>query len=140
RDGRSARAALPDHAGTGKLKHSAGVLIYRRHGAEVDVLLVHPGGPYWLRKDVGAWQIPKGEITPEEDPETAARREVHEELGVPLEGALQPLGDIRQKGGKRVTAFAIEHDFDCTAIVSNRFEMEWPPRSGTRQSFPEVSE
>jgi predicted NUDIX family NTP pyrophosphohydrolase len=118
-------------------KHSAGVLLYRR-APEVEVLLVHPGGPYWMRKDRGAWQIPKGMIEPGEDPATAARREVREELGIDLKGELQPLGDIRQSGGKLVTAFAIEHDFDPTAIESNLFEMEWPPKSGKMASFPEV--
>lgn len=121
------------------MKHSAGVLIYRRTGAVPEVLLVHPGGPYWLRKDVGAWQIPKGEIEPAEDPADAAVREAKEEIGVTLDGALEPLGEIRQAGGKRVTAFAVEHDLDAEAIVSNHFEMEWPPRSGKRESFPEVS-
>jgi predicted NUDIX family NTP pyrophosphohydrolase len=120
------------------MKHSAGVLLYRR-GPALEVLLVHPGGPYWKRKDRGAWQIPKGEIEPGEDPETAARREVQEELGVVLTGELRPLGDIRQAGGKRVTAFAADQDLDTAAIRSNLFEIEWPPRSGRRQSFPEVS-
>lgn len=115
-------------------------MLYRLSAGLPEVLLVHPGGPYWMRRDAGAWQIPKGEIGPSEDPETAARREVHEELGLRLVGTMQPLGDIRQKGGKLVTAFAIEHEFDCATLVSNRFEMEWPPRSGTKQSFPEVSE
>ena len=121
------------------MKRSAGVLLYRRTGGEVEVLLIHPGGPYWLRKDRGAWQIPKGEIDAGEDAETAARREVEEELGVRLEGSLEPLGEIRQAGGKRVTAFAIEHDLDASAIASNEFEMEWPPNSGRIERFPEVS-
>jgi predicted NUDIX family NTP pyrophosphohydrolase len=121
------------------VKRSAGVLLYRRSGGELQVLLIHPGGPYWRRKDRGAWQIPKGELAPDEDPEATARREVEEELGVSLRGPLQPLGDIRQAGGKQVTAFAIEHDLDPAAIRSNDFEIEWPPRSGKRQSFPEVS-
>ena len=121
------------------MKHSAGVLFYRRTGPALEVLLIHPGGPYWLRRDRGAWQIPKGEIGPGEDPEAAARREVAEELGVGLEGPLAPLGEIRQAGGKRVTAYATEHDLDPDAIRSNEFEMEWPPRSGQRQRFPEVS-
>jgi predicted NUDIX family NTP pyrophosphohydrolase len=103
------------------------------------VLLIHPGGPYWLRKDRGAWQIPKGEIEPGEDPAAAAVREVREELGVALEGELQPLGDIRQAGGKRVTAFALEHNLDPAAVVSNHFRVEWPPKSGVFESFPEVS-
>ena len=121
------------------MKHSAGVLLYRRTSGALEVLLVHPGGPYWMRKDVGAWQIPKGEIDPGEDPAAAAVREAHEEIGARLNGGLQPLGEIRQSGGKRVTAFAVAHDLDAEAIVSNHFEMEWPPRSGRRQSFPEVS-
>jgi predicted NUDIX family NTP pyrophosphohydrolase len=120
------------------VKHSAGVLLYRRAPA-LEVLLVHPGGPYWMRKDRGAWQIPKGEIGEGEDSEAAARREVEEELGVRLEGSLEPLGEIRQAGGKRVTAFAIEHDLDASAIESNAFEMEWPPKSGRIERFPEVS-
>ena len=120
------------------MKHSAGVLLHRRTPA-LEVLLVHPGGPYWQRKDRGAWQIPKGEIEPGEDPETAARRETEEELGVALAGALRPLGDVRQAGGKWVTAFTLEQGLDPAAIRSNMFEIEWPPRSGTVQSFPEVS-
>ena len=118
--------------------HSAGVLIYRREPV-LQVLLIHPGGPYWTRKDKGAWQIPKGMIEPGEDPEQTARREAREELGVTLRGALAPLGDIRQKGGKLVTAFATEHDLDPATIKSNEFEIEWPPRSGKRARFPEVS-
>ena len=121
------------------MKHSAGVLLYRRTGAALEVLLVHPGGPYWVRKDRGAWQIPKGEIEPGEEPESAARREVEEELGVRLDGPLRPLGEIRQSGGKWVTAYAIEQDLDPAAIRSNEFEMEWPPRSGKLERFPEVS-
>ena len=122
------------------MKRSAGVLLYRRSGGELQVLLIHPGGPYWLRKDRGAWQLPKGELATDEDPEATARREVEEELGASLDGPLQPLGEIRQAGGKRVTAYAIEHDLDPAAIRSNEFEMEWPPRSGKLQRFPEVSE
>jgi predicted NUDIX family NTP pyrophosphohydrolase len=119
------------------VKHSAGVLLYRRAPA-LEVLLIHPGGPYWMRKDRGAWQIPKGMIEEGEDPETAARREAGEELGITVEGDLRPLGDIRQSGGKLVTAFAAEHDLDPALIESNLFEMEWPPRSGKIASFPEV--
>jgi predicted NUDIX family NTP pyrophosphohydrolase len=119
------------------MKHSAGVLIYRR-APELEVLLVHPGGPYWMRRDRGAWQIPKGGIEEGEDPEATARREAAEELGVTLDGPLDPLGDIRQAGGKRVTAFAVEHDLDPALIESNLFEMEWPPKSGKLASFPEV--
>ena len=120
------------------MQHSAGVLIYRRT-PELQVLLVHPGGPYWARKDKGAWQLPKGLIEPGEDAQAAARREAEEELGVALPGELRPLGDIRQKGGKLVTAFAVEHDLDPAAIRSNDFEIEWPPRSGKRARFPEIS-
>jgi len=121
------------------VKRSAGVLLYRRTGAELEVLLAHPGGPYWLRKDQGAWQIPKGEIGPGEEPEATARREAEEELGVKLTGTLQPLGEVQQAGGKLVTAYAVEQDVDTAAIVSNEFEMEWPPKSGRRARFPEIS-
>lgn len=114
-------------------------MLYRRTGVAVEVLLVHPGGPYWRRRDRGAWQIPKGEIDAEEQPAAAALREVREELGVDVLAPLIPLGDIRQAGGKRVTAFAAEQDLDASAIVSIMFEMEWPPRSGKFQKFPEVS-
>lgn len=116
---------------------SAGVLLYRL-APEIQVLLVHPGGPYWRRKDRGAWQIPKGAINDGEEPEAAARREVEEEIGLALTGRLTPLGEVRQAGGKRVIAFAAESDFDPAAIVSNTFEIEWPPRSGKTVAFPEV--
>ena len=115
-------------------------MIYRRTGAALEVLLVHPGGPYWMRKDAGAWQIPKGVPEPGEEPAATARREVQEELGIKLEGAFEPLGDIRQAGGKLVTAFAAEQDLDPATIRSNEFETEWPPRSGKTKRFPEVSE
>lgn len=118
--------------------HSAGMLLYRRKGATLEVLLVHPGGPYWRRRDRGSWQIPKGEIASSEGPEAAARRETQEELGVELQGALVSLGSLRQSGGKIVEAFALEQDVEASAIVSDRFELEWPPRSGRRQSFPEI--
>lgn len=120
------------------MKHSAGVLIYRRTPAGLEVLLVKPGGPYWRNKDVGAWQIPKGGIDAGESAEAAARREAMEELGVTLTGSLQPLGDIRQAGGKLVTAFAVEQELDAETIVSNTFAMEWPPRSGHMGEFPEI--
>lgn len=116
---------------------SAGVLLYRL-APEIEVLLVHPGGPYWRRKDPGAWQIPKGAIDDGEEPEAAARREVEEEIGLALTGRLTPLGEVRQAGGKRVIAFAAERDFDPAGIVSNTFEIEWPPRSGKWAAFPEV--
>ncbi len=117
---------------------SAGILMYRRRGSGIQVLLVHPGGPFWRNKDAGAWSIPKGEYTAQEDAEAAARREFGEELGLEASGELEPLGEVRQKGGKRVTAFALEGDLDPSAIRSNEFEMEWPPRSGRSQSFPEI--
>ena len=109
----------------------------RRNGALL-VLLVHPGGPFWARKDLGAWSIPKGEYSPDEDPEAAARREFEEELGVAAVGSLTPLGEIAQKAGKRVIAFALEGDLDTAAIRSNTCEIEWPPRSGKRLTIPEV--
>jgi len=117
---------------------SAGIIAYRRRGSALEVLLVHPGGPFWRNKDAGAWSIPKGEFSDGEDPETTARREFTEELGVDMTAPLRALGDARQRGGKTVTAFAAEFDVDPQAIRSNTFELEWPPRSGRRQSFPEV--
>lgn len=118
---------------------SAGILAYRHTDDGIVVLLVHPGGPFWRSKDVGAWSIPKGEIGGTEDPEAAARREFAEELGPSATiGPLRPLGEIVQRGGKRVMAFAGEGDFDPGKLASNSFEIEWPPRSGLMQSFPEV--
>jgi predicted NUDIX family NTP pyrophosphohydrolase len=120
-------------------KLSAGILAWRRRNHGLEVLLVHPGGPYWRNKDAGAWSIPKGEIEPSEDPEQAARREFSEELGPSASiGRLQALGEIRQRGGKRVIAFCAEADFDTASLSSNRFEIEWPPRSGALKTFPEV--
>lgn len=116
---------------------SAGVLLYRLAPA-LEVLLVHPGGPYWRRKDRGAWQISKGAIDPAEEPEAAARREAAEEIGVRLAGELLPLGEVRQAGGKQVVAFAARQDFDPAQLVSNSFELEWPPRSARMVAFPEV--
>lgn len=122
---------------------SAGVLVYRRPASQADrgveVLLVHPGGPFWARKDLGAWSIPKGELEPGEDPRTVAAREFAEELGVQLPaGDWLELGELRQRGGKHVTAWAVAGDVDVREIASNTFELEWPPRSGRRQAFPEV--
>lgn len=117
---------------------SAGILMYHHLGGELRVLLVHPGGPYWRNKDAGAWSIPKGEYDADEEPEAAARREFAEELGFNAAGALRPLGEVRQRGGKRVTAFALEGDLDVTTIRSNEFQLEWPPGSGRMQSYPEV--
>ena len=117
---------------------SAGILLYKREDGALKVLLVHPGGPFWAKKDAGAWSIPKGEYRDSEDPEAAARREFEEELGVALQGDLQPLGEVVQPSHKRVIAFAVEGDLDVAIIRSNSFEIEWPPRSGRRQSFSEV--
>jgi predicted NUDIX family NTP pyrophosphohydrolase len=122
-----------------KANLSAGILAYRRARYGLEVLLVHPGGPYWGKKDDGAWSIPKGEIDMSEDPEHAARREFAEELGPAASiGSLHALGEIRQRGGKRVIAFCGEADFDTASLSSNTFEIEWPPRSGRLQAFPEV--
>ena len=117
---------------------SAGILLWRRRGGEREVLLAHFGGPQWQRRDRGAWAIPKGLVEHGEDPAACARREFEEELGVRAEGELVPLGRIRQRGGKWVEAFAMEGDLDPEKIVSNLFTLEWPPRSGRFQSFPEV--
>jgi predicted NUDIX family NTP pyrophosphohydrolase len=113
-------------------------LLYRIREAAIEVLLVHPGGPYWKNKDEGAWSIPKGEFLPEEDPLAAARREFFEETGVAIEGELRALKPLRQPGGKIVHAWAVEADLDPATIVSNTFEIEWPPRSRRLQSFPEI--
>jgi predicted NUDIX family NTP pyrophosphohydrolase len=121
-------------------KRSAGLLLYRGGGDRVEVLLVHPGGPYWARRDDGAWSVPKGEIDPGGDPLATALREFGEELGAdPPEGtAAVSLGEVRQPGGKTVDAWALEGDLDVARIRSNTFEMEWPPRSGRTAEFPEV--
>jgi len=122
-------------------KHSAGVLLYRRRGQEVEFLLVHPGGPFWRRKDTGAWSIPKGQVEDEEEPRACAIRELEEELGPAPEldpEQLIELGSIRQKAGKLVEAWAAEADFDPATLASNTFSMEWPPHSGSEQEFPEV--
>lgn len=120
--------------------HSAGILLFRFAPAGPEVLLVHPGGPFWRNKDAGAWMIPKGGIEPGESPAEAALREFREETGAALERVPFPLCTIRQKSGKIVDVFAAEGDFDCTALASNEFELEWPPRSGDRLPFPEVDE
>jgi predicted NUDIX family NTP pyrophosphohydrolase len=117
---------------------SAGILMYRRRGGKLEVLLVHPGGPFWRNKDAGAWSLPKGEVDAGEDDMAAARREFEEELGTRPDGELVPLGEVRQRSGKRVRAFALEGDLDAEAARSVTFEMEWPPRSGRMASFPEV--
>jgi predicted NUDIX family NTP pyrophosphohydrolase len=117
---------------------SAGILLYRRGAGGLEVLLVHPGGPYWAAKDEGAWMMPKGVVEPGEDPAACAIREFGEELGTRPSGTPRPLARIRQKGGKWVVAFALEGDLEPERIASNSFEMEWPPKSGQFQSFPEV--
>src|SRR5919199_6011819 len=118
---------------------SAGILLFRRRPDGPEVLLVHPGGPYWARKDVGAWSIPKGEHADGEDALACARREFEEETGLaPPAGALVELGEVRQRSGKRVSAWALEGDLDPAAVRSNTFTVEWPPRSGRMQQFPEV--
>jgi predicted NUDIX family NTP pyrophosphohydrolase len=115
------------------------VVLYRRRGDALEVLLVHPGGPMWARRDIGAWSIPKGEYDPEEEPLAAARREFEEELGTaPPEGPVDDLGEIRQKSGKRVRAWALAGDLDAEQVRSNTFEFEWPPRSGKTIEIPEV--
>jgi predicted NUDIX family NTP pyrophosphohydrolase len=120
-------------------KRSAGIVLYRRGAGGLEVLLVHPGGPFWTKKNGGAWSIPKGEYEPGDDPLEAARREFEEELGsAPPEGATVELGEVRQKSGKLVRAWALEGDIDATAAHSNTFTIEWPPRSGRMQEFPEV--
>ena len=120
-------------------RRSAGILLHRGRGAEIEVLLVHPGGPVWARRDLGAWSIPKGECVDGEDPLAAARREFQEELGTaPPEGDPDDLGEIRQKSGKRVRAWAIAGDLDAAHIPSNTFQFEWPPRSGKLMEIPEV--
>lgn len=121
-------------------KQSAGLLAYRWVDGEPEVLLVHPGGPFWAKKDDGAWSLPKGEYEPGEDPLEIAVREFGEELGVepPDVDAAVPLGELRQPSGKRVTAWAVEGDVDVSDVRSNTFEMEWPPRSGRTGEFPEV--
>jgi predicted NUDIX family NTP pyrophosphohydrolase len=117
---------------------SAGILLYRRRFGTLEVLLGHFGGPYWAKKDEGAWAIPKGLIEANEDPEAAAGREFAEELGTRIEAPLLPLGVIRQAGGKVVHAFACEGDLDADAIVSNAFSVEWPPKSGRFGEWPEI--
>lgn len=117
---------------------SAGLLMFRRGPGGLEVLLAHPGGPFWARRDEAAWTLPKGEIVPGEDPLAAARREFLEETGLASGPPFLPLGELRQKSGKRISAWAFEGDADPAALVSNRFDMEWPPRSGRLQSFPEI--
>ena len=119
-------------------KRSAGILAWRRSPDGPEVFLVHPGGPFWKNKDDGAWSIPKGEIDPDEDSLKAARREFNEETGQTVDGTFTPLDPVKIASGKVIEAWAIEHDVDASTITSNTFEIEWPPRSGKKQAFPEV--
>jgi predicted NUDIX family NTP pyrophosphohydrolase len=119
---------------------SAGVLLFRQPEGRPEVLLIKPGGPFWRNKDAGAWMIPKGMVEKGEAPAEAALREFEEETGTKLTAVPFPLASVRQSGGKIVEAFAVEGDLDAAAVKSNEFEVEWPPRSGKRQRFPEVTE
>jgi predicted NUDIX family NTP pyrophosphohydrolase len=119
-------------------RKSAGLLMYRRRQGVVEALLAHPGGPFWAKKDLGAWSIPKGEFDPDEDPLAAAKREFEEETGLSVTGEFIPLAPIKQSGGKVVHIWAVEGDCDASAIKSNTFMIEWPPRSGRQQEFPEI--
>jgi predicted NUDIX family NTP pyrophosphohydrolase len=124
---------------SGRSARSAGILLYRRRDDRLEVLLVHPGGPLWARRDAGVWSIPKGEYADDEEPLAAARREFAEELGTPVpDGEALELGEIRQKSGKRVRAWAVAGDLDAERAQSNTFSMQWPPKSGRMQEFPEV--
>ncbi len=117
---------------------SAGILLYRFRNKETEVFLVHPGGPFWAKKDSGAWSIPKGELNEEENPLDAAKREFKEETGCIASGNFTALTPVKQKAGKIISAWALEMDIDPADIKSNMFEIEWPPKSGKRKSFPEV--
>ena len=118
-------------------KMSAGLLLYRRRG-QLEVFLVHPGGPFWAKKDAGAWSLPKGEVKEGEDPLETAKREFTEETGFPIDGEFRRLDPVKQSGGKIVHAWAIEADCDPSKVRSNLFSLEWPPKSGKSQDFPEV--
>jgi predicted NUDIX family NTP pyrophosphohydrolase len=120
------------------VKQSAGLLVYRKRGNTFEVLLIHPGGPFWKNKDAGAWSIPKGEFAEGEDPLNVAKREFQEEIGSSISGAMTPLQAVKQRGGKTVHAWAVEADVDVSQIKSNTFTIEWPPRSGKHQEFPEI--
>jgi len=119
-------------------KESAGILLYRMRGAQAEVFLVHPGGPYWAKKDIAGWSIPKGELAEGEEPLAGAEREFREETGHAVTGPFVPLGTIKQTGGKQVHAWAAEGECDPATVVSNTFELEWPPHSGQRVAFPEI--
>lgn len=139
--GRQLATSYQRHEWTRKMaKRSAGLLIYRRSDGDISVLLVHPGGPFWAKKDEGAWSIPKGLVDENEDELVAAQRETEEEIGIKVDGAFERLGDYKQPGGKIVSAWSVEAraEIDVAAIKSNSFTMEWPPRSGSMKEFPEV--
>ncbi len=119
-------------------KKSAGILPYRIHNKKLEVLLAHPGGPFWKNKDAGAWSIIKGEYNDDEEPLLAANRECQEETGLKISGKFIALKPVRQKSGKEIVAWAVESDVDVNKIKSNSFEIEWPPKSGRKQSFPEI--
>lgn len=120
------------------MKQSAGILLYRKIKKEVEVFLVHPGGPFWKNKDAGSWSIPKGEFTEGEDPLDAAKREFKEETGIICEGKFVELSPVKLKSGKMIFAWALEKEIDPGLVKSNYFEIEWPPKSGKKSSFPEI--
>lgn len=122
----------------GTKKLSAGILLYRMRGGEIEVFLVHPGGPFWARKDEGAWSIPKGEYVANDDPLATAKREFHEETGFEVGRSFHPLTPLKQPSGKVISAWAVEGDVDAADVKSNTFSLEWPPHSGKTQEFPEV--
>lgn len=117
---------------------SAGVLLFRRREDDIEIFLVHPGGPFWAKKDDGAWSIPKGLCDDDEDPLAAAKREFTEEVGPSIDGEFTALGEFKLPSGKRLSVWAVEGDLDAASITSNLFELEWPPRSGKQAQFPEV--
>lgn len=122
------------------MKQSAGILMYRIQSREIEILLAHPGGPFWKKKDLGAWSIPKGEYNEDEEPLAAAIREFKEETGLKLEGEFIQLEPVKQKSGKIVQAWAIKGDPDISKFVSNTFSLEWPPKSGKMSEFPEIDQ
>src|SRR5260221_5009342 len=134
----SARRYALEHCRSAAMINSAGILVYRRRDAGLEVFLVHPGGPFWAKKDLGAWSIPKGEFTAEEGALDAAQREFTEETGQTIHGDFRPLTPAKQPSRKIVHAFAVEGEVDADRLVSNQFQLEWPPRSGRRQRFPEI--
>lgn len=129
---------LFDSANMSTKKLSAGILLYRRQKGDVNVFLVHPGGPFWAKKDEGAWSIPKGEYEVGEDPLAVAKREFQEETGFEISGLFRPLTALKQPSGKIISAWAVEGDIDPTTLTSNTFTLEWPPKSGKIREFPEV--